>query len=296
MERKFIISCGSTVDMPYAYAQQRDWKVIFYTYLIDGTEYVDDMLRDPAALPHFYEMLDEKMPQTSQINVFKYEEFFEPLVQQADVLHIAFGSGMSGSVRNAMLAAQELNEKYEHQITVIDSLCSSSGYGLLVDGASDLRDEGKTIEETAAWVMENRQRIHHQFFSSNLKHFRRSGRVSGPAAALGTILNICPLMRLDDGGRIIAYDKIRGKQKAIEHTVKRMLEHAENGAAYSGKCCICHSQCLPDAERLREAVKAAFANVGQIEIYDIGTIIAAHSGPGTVAIFFFGDPREPYTE
>lgn len=299
MESKFILSCESTVDLPYTYISGRNIPVLFYSYSVDDQEFPDDMGRDPEALPRFYRFLEEgKIPSTSQINVFKYKEFFERLLQKGDVLHIAFGSGMTPSVNNAVEAAKMLREEYpERKITVIDSLCSSSGYGLLVDEAADMRDRGCSMEEVSQWVMETRQKIHHQFFSTDLKYYRRSGRMSGAAATVGAILSICPIMRLDDGGHIIAYDKVRGKKKAIQRTIQVMEEHAQNGLQYSGKCWICHSNCLAEAEETREAIREHFPNIsGEIRICDIGTIIASHCGPGTVAIFFFGDDRAPYPE
>lgn len=299
MKEKFILSCESTVDLPYTYISGRNIPVLFYSYSVDDQEFPDDMGRDPEALPRFYRFLEEgKIPSTSQINVFKYKEFFERLLQKGDVLHIAFGSGMTPSVNNAVEAAKMLREEYpERKITVIDSLCSSSGYGLLVDEAADMRDRGCSMEEVSQWVMETRQKIHHQFFSTDLKYYRRSGRMSGAAATVGAILSICPIMRLDDGGHIIAYDKVRGKKKAIQRTIQVMEEHAQNGLQYSGKCWICHSNCLAEAEETREAVREHFPNIsGEIRICDIGTIIASHCGPGTVAIFFFGDDRAPYPE
>ena len=292
MEQKFILSCGSTVDLPYAYVQSRNIPVIFYSYFIGEEERVDDMLRDPQALPNFYETIKTQMPRTSQVNTYKYVEFFDELLKKGDVLHIAFGSGMSSSVQNAMNAAEQLREKYpERKITVIDSLGSSSGYGLLVDSAADLRDAGKTLEEVAQWVLENRNKVHHQFFSTDLKYFRRGGRVSGAAATIGTVLGICPLMYLNDEGRIIAYDKIRGKQNAMRRTIDMMEKHAEGGREYSGKCFLCHSNCLADAEATKAAIMERFPKVPDVRICDIGTIIGSHTGPVTVAIFFFGDER-----
>ena len=294
--RSFQLSCESTVDLPYSYVHDRDLPVLFYNYTVDGVEYVDDMGRDPGALPRFYRFLEEgKLPSTSQLNVVQYMDFFEPLLETGDLLHIAFGSGMTNSVANAFQAAELLREKYPNRrLVVIDSLCSSSGYGLLVDGAADLRDEGKSMEETAEWVMSVRNCVHHQFFSTDLKFFKRSGRVSGTAATVGAILNICPIMRLDDRGAIIAYDKVRGKKNAIARTVDTMESHAIGGAGYADKCFICHSNCLAEAEATKAAVLARFPNIkGDIRVNDIGTIIASHSGPGTVAVFFFGDERQP---
>ena len=299
MQENFILSCESTVDIPYAYVCGRNMPVLFYSYLIDGQEYPDDMGRDPEALPQFYRFLEEgKMPSTSQTNVFKYTEFFTELLEKGDVLHIAFGSGMTPSVKNAMAAADALRKDFPNRkIIVVDSLCSSSGYGLLVDGAADMRDRGCTMEEIEQWLLNNRQKVHHQFFSTDLKYFRRSGRVSGATATIGSILNICPIMRLDDTGHIIAYDKVRGKKRAIQRTIQEMEKHAENGLQYSGKCWICHSNCLADAQETKEVIRQKFPNIsGDIRICDIGTIIASHCGPGTVAVFFFGDERAPYPE
>lgn len=296
MADSFILSCESTVDLPYSYVSGRNIPVLFYSYLANGQEYIDDMGRDPEALPHFYEMLKAgTLPSTSQLNAFQYTEFFEELLKKGDLLHIAFGSGMTGSVKNALEAAEALREKYpERRLIVVDSLCSSSGYGLLVDMAADMRDRGDSMEAIAAWVEQNRNKVHHQFFSTDLKYFKRSGRVSGAAATVGAILNICPIMRLDDKGRIIAYDKVRGKKNAIRETLRTMEAHVQDGVNYAGKCFVCHSNCPVEAEETKAAVQARFPHIsGEIRVCDIGTIIASHCGPGTVAVFFMGDERQP---
>lgn len=289
---KFQLSCESTVDMPYSYVSGRDITVVFYTYTVDGEVYVDDMCRDPEALPNFHRMLKEgKMPSTSQINHYTYLEYFEELLQKGDVLHLAFGRGMSASVVNAMNAANELKEKYpDRKLIVVDTLASASGYGMLVDYAADMRDAGSTMEEIEAWVLENRLNVHHQIYATDLFHLKRGGRVSGPAAMLGTVLGICPIMRLNAEGSIHAYGKVRSKKKAIAETVKVMEEHAQNGYDYSGKCFICHANCIDDANTVKALIEEKFKNV-DVKIFDIGTIIAAHTGQGTLALFFMGDDR-----
>lgn len=296
MNRKFILSCESTVDVPYSYLEGRDIPVLFYHYVIDGVDYVDDMGRDPEARPAFYRMLSEgKLPSTSLINTETYKEFLRGLLKDGDVMHIAFTSGQSSSVGNALIAAEELKEEFpDRQICVIDSLCSSSGYGQIVDYAADLADEGKELSEVADWVLANRNKFHHQFFSSDMTQFKRTGRVSGPTATIATILNICPIMRLDDRGRIIAYDKVRGKKKAVSRTVEETLKHAQGGSEYSGKMYVGHSNCAEDAQAVIDALEEVFPHQkGRIKMQDIGTIIASHSGPGTVAVFFMGDERNP---
>lgn len=293
MNSKFILSCESTVDLPFSYVDGRNIPVIFYSYTVDGVDYVDDMLRDPNALNDFYSMLDNgKMPSTTQINAFNYVEFFEEQLKKGDLLHITLGTGMTKSYQNALVAAEELKEKYpDRKIVIVDSLCSSSGYGMLVDTAADMRDSGCEIEELETWLLKNRKTVHHQFYSTELKHYRRSGRMSGTTAMVATILGICPIMRLDDQGKIIAYSKVRGKANAIKTTVDTMLSHAKGGKDYDGKCFICHSRCSEDAEKTRLAVLESFPNLKDIKVCDIGTIIASHCGPGTVAVFFYGDER-----
>lgn len=296
MERKFILSCGSTVDLPYSYCESRDIPVIFYTYVVDGKEYVDDMLRDPDALPRFYEILKEgKLPHTSQVNTEAYVDFFDSLLKKGDVLHIAFGSGLSGSAHNARAAMETVAARHpDRTIRVVDSLAASSGHGLLVDYIADLRDNGASLEDAYQWAEKNKLNINHQFFSTDLTHLRRNGRVSGAAAMLGTMLGICPVMHLNADGRIIAYDKVRGKGNAVKVTARVMFERAQGGKNYTGKCFISHSNSLETAERLRDTVKALCPNVQEIKIFDIGTIIASHTGPGTVALFFYGKDRSEF--
>lgn len=295
MKNSFLLSCESTVDLPFSYISGRNIEVLFYTYSVDGVEYDDDMGRDPAALDRFYGfMRDGKFPATSQINVYKYTDYFESLLRlySGDILHIAMGSGMSPSVKNAEEAAAGLKEKYpDRTIKVIDSLCSCGGYGILVDLAADLRDEGKPFEEVVDWIENNKSRIHHQFFSTDLKYFKRSGRVSGATATVATILGICPIMHLNSEGRIIAYGKVRGKKKAISTTVETMLADVEEGKDYAGKCVLCHSDCIEEAEETIKLVKKTFPKLKEVTLSNIGTIIASHSGPGTVALFFVGKPR-----
>ena len=294
MAKKYLLSCESTVDMPYSVIHGRGIQVLFYTYNVDGVDYTDDMCREPEALKRFYGFIaDGKVPKTSQVNVYQYSEYFRSLLKQGDVLHINFGSGMTPSVNNAVEAAAQLREEFpDRRIEVVDSLCSSSGYGLLVEEAADRWDAGMGMDELIRWLEEHRNLVHHQFFTSDIQYFRRSGRVSGPAAAIATILNICPILRLNAEGRIIAYDKVRGKKNAIRTTVEAMKRDALGGTAYNGKTFICHANALADAEELKRQIAESFPQLkDSIRIYDIGTIIASHCGPGTVAVFFMGTER-----
>ena len=292
----YVLSCCSTADLSAEHLQERDIHYICFHFSLNGKEYADDLGKSISFEDFYKAMAEGAETKTSQVNAEEYIEYFESFLQQGkDILHVSLSSGISGACNSAKIAKETLEEKYpERKLIVIDSLCSSSGYGLLVDGAADLRDEGKSMDEITDWVLEKRKKVHHQFYSTELKFYRRSGRMSGAAAAIGTVLGICPIMRLDDKGRIIAYDKVRGKKNAVARTVETMKRHAENGENYSGKAFICHSNCLADAKATKAAVEAAFPHLnGEVRICDIGTIVASHSGPGTVAVFFFGDDRAP---
>ncbi len=298
MERKFIISCESTVDLPYAKMLKRDVPVLFYTYTVDDVEYEDNMGRSSEAQKLFYSQIKQgKLPHTSQINEMRYYDFLKEISTDADVLHIAFGTGMTPSFYAAERAAENLKTEFpDRRIIVIDSLCSCTGYGMLVECALDMKDEGKSMDEIAAWVTENRLRMHHQFFSTDLTLFKKSGRVSGPVALVGSMLGVCPVMHLNVEGKIIAYDRALGKKKAISKTVSAVLENIDGGKGAEGKIYISHSNAPELAEATRVAFAGALANGGEnIEIAEIGTIIASHCGPGTVAVFYFGKERTSLT-
>lgn len=292
--REFVFSCESTVDIPYEYYVKRNVSVIDYTYTINGVEYTDNMGRDEKALEQFYKLIDEgHLPSTSQINKYRYRDYFEKLLEKGNIIHIAFGSGVTPSVNNAVAAAKELMEENpDVKIIVIDSKCASSGYGLLVDYILDLRDNGRSIDEIVTWTNNNILNVNHELFSTDFRMFKRSGRVSGITATLGTMLGICPIMHLNDAGKIILYDKTRGKKAAVNTIFNRMKETAIDGGNYDGKCFISHSNYLEGALLLKEKIENEFKNISEIKIYDIGNIIASHTGPGTVALFYMGKERE----
>lgn len=293
--KNFVLSCESTVDLPYSYVMERGLKVLFYSYSVEGNTYTDDMGKDPDSLNRFYDFLKKgHIPTTSQINQFTYEEFFrKELSEGNDLLHLCFGTGMTQSYNQAVNAAEIVRKEFpERKLIVIDTTCSSSGYGMIVDDAADLWDEGKSLQEVATYVEENKYNIHHQFFTTDLKYFKRTGRVSGPTASIGTVLRICPLMHLNYAGRIIAYSKVMGKRNAMKATLDWMEKHAIGGKNYNGKIFISHSHALEDAETVKSQIEERFPNLkGKVRIFDIGTIIASHTGPGTVAIYFHGDVR-----
>ena len=297
MSHNFILSCESTCDLPYAYVAGRDIPVLFYTYNVGDEVYEDDMNRNPEALPAFYAMLDEgKLPNTSQINTFRYEEFFRELLQKGDVLHIAMGSGMSASAGNAIEAGKNVAAEFpERKIIVIDSLSACGGIGLILDDVADLRDAGATIDEAAQWINERILKMYHRFYATNLMHLRRGGRVSGPTAAIGTVLGICPIMRLDEKGKIFAHSKVRGKKNAIKAVAQSALDNAAGGKDYDGKLFVNNAGCEEDGETMVAMLKEMLPKA-KISLFDIGSVIGTHTGRGTVAIFFWGENDRPARE
>ncbi len=293
--KKFILSCCSTADLSKAHFGERDINYICFHYELDGKEYKDD-LGESMSFEDFYRAMQNGADtKTSQVNAAEYEEYFEGFLKEGqDILHVSLSSGISGSYNSANIAKDMLQEKYpDRKIYVVDSLGASSGYGLLMDKLADLRDEGKSIDEVYTWVNENKLRLHHWFFSSDLTFFIKGGRVSKTSGLVAGVLSICPLLNMDHLGKLIPRTKVRTKHKVIEAIVKKMEEYAENGLDYSGKCYISHSACHDDAKAVADLVEKRFPNLdGKVLINDIGTTIGSHTGPGTVALFFWGDRRD----
>lgn len=290
----YVITCCSTVDLPKEYFAQNNIPYACYHYILDGEEYLDD-LGQSIPYDEFYRRIDGgSMPTTSQINISEFMAFFEPFLQEGkDILHLSMSSGISGTCNSAMNAKEELLAKYpDRTIKVVDSLAASSGYGLLLDKLVEMRDAGKSLEEVYLFAEDNKLKLQHWFFSTDLTHFKRGGRISATAATLGNILNLCPLMNVDYVGKLIVRQKIRGKKKVIAEIVNKMIELAEGGKDYNGKCFISCSACEDDARKVADLVEETFPNLnGKVEINSIGAVIGAHTGPGTVALFFWGEKR-----
>ena len=291
----YVISCCSTADLSKEHFEKIDVHYCCFHYEMDGVQYLDDLGQSMDFDVFYQRMTDGAMTKTSQINADEYEEYFTQFLSQGkDILHLTLLSGISGTFNSANLAKALLEDKYpDRKIYVIDSLAASSGYGLLVDHLAAMRDSGATIDELAAWVEEHKLNLNHWFFSSDLTFFIRGGRISKAAGAVGTVLNICPLMNVDFEGRLIPRYKIRTKKKVIQAIVDKMAEQAEGGTDYSGKCFISHSACEEDAKAVAALVEERFPNLnGHVLINSIGTTIGSHTGPGTVALFFWGQKRE----
>ena len=287
---KYMITCSSTVDLSEEVLKERNIPYACFTFTADGKTYKDDYGKS-YPIDKFYEDIKNGMqPITSQVNVEAYTEMFEPLLKEGyDIIHITLSSGISGTYNSANSAASILNDKYENKVHVVDSLCASSGYGMLVIKAKDNLDNGMSLEDNLKWIEENKTKIIHWFFSTDLSSFIRGGRISKTAGLVAGVLQICPVMCVSKVGKLEVFDKVRTKKKAIKTVVNKMLE--EIGPDYDGYVYLCQSACYDDAKAVVDLIKETFKNVNEVKIFNIGTVIGTHTGPGTVALFFEGKER-----
>lgn len=293
---KFLLSCCSTSDLNVKHYKDRGIRYICFHYFLDGIEHKDDF-GETLPISEFYKKMEQgAMTKTSQLNAQDYYNYFENLINEGykEILHLTLSSGISGTINSARIAVNMINEKYKDvKIYIVDSLAASSGYGLLMEKLADLKDEGKSIEEVRDWAENNRLFINHWFFSTDLTYYVRGGRISRTSGFFGNMLHVCPLLNVNDEGKLIPREKIIGKKKVINAIVQKMIENAKDGKDYNDYCYISHSAVFEDAKAVKDKIEDYFPNLkGKVEIFDIGTTIGSHSGPGTVALFFVGKERK----
>ena len=290
----YVLSCCSTADVTRERLESRDIEYLYFNYYLNGEMCKDDFgaTNSPAQL--YAKMLAGADAKTSQISAGDYMAHFEKfLAAGKDVLHVTLSTGISGTFNSACAARDQLAEKYpDRKVIVIDSLAASSGFGLLMDRLAELRDSGMGLGELAAWAEEHKTEVQHWFFSSDLTFFVRGGRISKAAGLVGGMLKICPVMDVEPDGSLAVKEKIRTKAKAVKRVVEKMEELAEGGLDYSGKCYISQSECIDDAHEVASLIEQKFTKLnGKVEIFPIGATIGVHTGPGTVALFFWGKKR-----
>ena len=291
----YVLSCCSTADLSEQHFKARDIHYVCFHFYLNGKPYEDDLGKSIPFSDFYRAMQNGAETRTSQVNEREFEEYFTPFLEAGkDILHVSLSSGISGVYNSAVIAQKHLQEKYpERRIYIVDSLGASSGYGLLMDTLADFRDGGMDIDRLYDWTETHKLGLHHWFFSTDLTFYVKGGRISKAAGMVGTALSICPLLNMDNLGRLIPREKIRTKKKVIKRIVEQMQEHAKNGVDYNGKCFISNSASQEDAEEVARLVEAAFPKLnGKVLINSIGTTIGSHTGPGTVALFFWGDTRK----
>ena len=293
---KYVLSCCSTVDLTAEYLKERNIYWMPFHYFLNEEERFDDMFSSEITDKVFYDkMVAGVNTRTSQINSVEYYDYFERFAKEnITVVHVTLSSGLSGSYNSAKIAVENLKEKYpDCKIYVVDSLCASSGFGLLVDILADKRDEGLSAKELAEYGENLKLNVRLDFYSTDLTFYVRGGRVSKAAGLIGNILKICPVLDMNNEGKLIVRKKARGNHKARQELLDNICKNAINGKDYSGKCFISHSNCYEEAQHLATAIEMEFPNlINKIKIFSIGPTIGSHTGPGTVALFYIGTPRE----
>lgn len=286
----YWIVTDSTIDMPKRYVDsQEHFRVLNMSYTMDGVSYVPDGT-DENSREIYRQLRAGKNIVTAQVNSESWREAFEEILAGGnDLLVIAFSSGLSGTCQAAFTAAEEAREKYpDRKLEVIDSLCASAGEGLLVDYALRNRDKGMSLEENAAWVRENVQNIIHWFTVDDLMFLMRGGRVGAVSAYIGSLVKIKPILHVNAEGKLIPREKVQGRRKSIRalaDKVKQNIVHPEGQLVL-----ISHGDCEAEAQSLADMIKAELP-VAEVRLSYIGPIVGAHSGPGTLAVFFMGKGR-----
>lgn len=290
----YVLSCCSTADLTQQQFDERDIKFLLFNFELDGKQYKDDLGVSIPFTDFYKAMSDGLMTRTSQPNAEEYDNFFRPFLEAGkDVIHLVLSSGISGAYNSAKISESNMREEFpDRKIYVLDSLAACGGFGLLVNKLADLRDSGMSIDELRDWAEEHKLEANHWFFPTDLTYLVRGGRVSKTSGFIGNMLNICPLLNVDFEGRLIPRAKIRTKKKVIAATAEKMLELANNGADYDEECIINHSDCYDDAKALADLIVEKMPKLkDKIIINYIGTTIGSHTGPGTVALFFWGAKR-----
>lgn len=288
MGKKYMICTDVTSDLPESYLKENNIVILYLSYNMGGVDYCGSKSLSPK---EFYQkMRNGEMSKTSQVTPEAAEAEFERILLDGyDILHIGFSSGLSGSFNSARIAAENLSAKYpDSKIRVVDSLCASLGEGLLVFKAIELKKQGRELDEVAKWVEENKLHLCHMFTVDDLMYLHRGGRVSKASAIAGSILGIKPILHVDDEGHLIPIGKVRGRKQSLVELVDKMGEKMGNWE--NTTIAISHGDCEDEAIFIRDLIAKRFGIKNCIINY-VGTVIGAHSGPKTMALFFMGNER-----
>jgi DegV family protein with EDD domain len=290
----YTLSCSSTADVSPAWLEERGIAYVYFNFRLGETWYKDDFGASVAPHDLYEQMLAGVPATTSQVSTGDYIDFFRSSLEAGkDIVHVSLSSGISNTYNSAVLAAEQLREEFpERTIRIVDSLAASAGFGLLMDKLAAKRDEGLGPNELADWAEEHRLEVNHLFLSSDLTFFVRGGRISKAAGLVGGLLKVCPLMRVAPDGSLEVMEKIRTKARSEHRMLEKMQELAQDGTDYADRVIISHSDCIEDATDVARAVERTFPNLtgGKVDLFQIGATIGCHTGPGTVALFFWGNP------
>ena len=289
MNKDFIILTDSASDLDLNYLRDNDVRLVKLGYSINNEDFEDENGKE-LEVQEFYKLLKEgAMPKTSQVNVGVAREHFEKyLKEKKDILVVAFSSGLSGTYNSYCIAANELNEEYENKVYVVDSLCASLGQGLFLDYIIKFANNDKSIIETRDYADELKLKIRHEFTVDDLFHLKRGGRVSATTAIVGSLIGIKPILHVDDNGKLIAIDKVRGRKASLKQLAKYFNEN--NDISDNEPVFISHADAIEDANYLKDLILEIKPNI-EVYINYIGPVIGAHAGQGTIALFYRGKNR-----
>ena len=287
----FEIITDSSANLSREMVKEIGVHVLSLSFFLGDTEHYSFSMEEDFDSAAFYGRLRNKEHvKTSLVNADRFEAVYEKILDEGkDVLAIIMSSGISGTYQSAKIAADNIREKYpERQIIVVDSLAASIGQGLLVYYAAQMKNEGKSLEETADWLYKNRLKMVHQFTVDDLFFLKRGGRLSGGVAIIGTVLQIKPVLHVDDEGHLITQEKMMGRKKSLNRIAELMKYNIINPEEQI--VAICHGDCIEDAEYLAKKVRELYP-VKDIIINMLDPAVGAHSGPGTIALFYLGNKR-----
>ena len=290
MAQDYVFMTDSDSDLLYSIADERHIPVVRMPYSLDGQEYFDDNGRSGVEKNLFDRMRKGATPSTSCLPTDAYLEYFEPVLQEKDLLFIAFSSQMSSTINNIFEAREQLLRKYpSRKFIVVDTLSICAPQTLLILGAHDLYTQGKSMEEVEKWVLKNRLRAHAWLTVSDLKYLARGGRISSTSAFFGSMLDIKPIICMGKGGKLDPAEKVQGRKKALRTIVDRTAEYIEHPEEQT--IIIMHGDVKEEAETLAKMLRQYIPDIKDIRIQMIGPVIGAHCGPGTLACCFMGKER-----
>lgn len=288
--RQYRLITDSTADLTASYLEERNIGVVCLSYLINGVETRDE-LKVESHRKFYAAMRENAVPITAQVTSDQFIEYFQPELEKGyDIVYVAFSSGLSGTCQGAQVAAKELKERFpERKIFVCDTLAASMGEGLIVHEAANLRDSGYSAEALYQWLEENKMNMKHWFTVKDLSYLFRGGRCSATSAFVGTLMDIKPVLDVNNEGKLIPRDRVKGRKRSIKAMMEHMREEIVNPDGQT--VAISHGDCIEDAEFLASLIREEF-KIKDIIINYVGSVIGAHSGPGTLALFFWGNPRK----
>ena len=286
MDQTYVFMTDSDSDLPFHLKEKYDIPVVYMPYALDGKEYFDDLGQMVDHKSYYDQMRNGAVPVTSALNEASYIDYFEPVLKEKDLLFVAFSSKLSCTLQAVYSAREKLLEKYpERKFIVVDTLRISGPMTLLVLKAHEMYRAGKSIEDVASWLEENKLRAQAYFIVDDLKYLKRGGRISATAATVGTMLDLKPIISEAADGTLTANDKIRGRKKAIAFIVDKMLENAPDPE--ESPIIVLNADSMEDAERTKSLVEQKLPGAN-VMIENVGPVIGAHAGPGTIALCFIG--------